>query len=65
MSFLGFNCKKCGKPFFVMHNTPENIMDDKTEIRKYQRKGYELINIPKKIVADIKSWCGCNTVKEK
>ena len=52
----GFNCKECGKTFFAVVDDPEAIMACKTEIKKYQRKGYELQEVD---VSEPEKWCMC------
>lgn len=57
-AMIGFNCKHCAKPFFVMHNTPQDILDDSKVIKAYQEKGFKLIDIEIDF-KDLNNWCGC------
>ncbi len=63
--FIGFNCKVCRRPFFVMHNTARNIVDDASAIKRYEKKGYKLVVIPSELVGDIEKWCQCGEKKGK
>lgn len=56
---LGFNCTSCGKPFFVVINDAQAILDDAVAIKRYQKKGLKLSKIPSEIVRDITKWCMC------
>jgi len=56
MALKGFNCKKCEKPFFFFYVTPENIIADKAEIKKYQKRGYQFVSLDSDI-SKIENWC--------
>jgi hypothetical protein len=48
---LGFRCKKCGRPFLVVH---EGDVDK--VVRQYQLLGHRLVPIP---VMDLDKRCEC------
>lgn len=54
-NLLGFECKECNRPFFMLRNTVECILDDKTEINKYKKRGFEL-----KEYNEAVNWCNCS-----
>jgi hypothetical protein len=54
----GFNCKKCGKPFFVWLKDLKEASHSK-EVRKYERQGYKMVDVPAEVVGDITKWCDC------
>lgn len=57
-SLIGFFCRKCSLPFFIMIDTPQNILDGAKEIKKYQKRGFDFEEIDSKYLKENKL-CSC------
>lgn len=58
ISIKGFLCRKCGKAFFAVSNDPDSLKERRTAIRKYEKKGYELVDVD---TSSLDGWCRCAT----
>lgn len=54
-----FKCKKCKKVFFACVDSPDTIIENRKDIKKYQRLGYKLETFKDDRLKDINNWCQC------